>query len=348
MRRVLTIIFAALVAVSAASADQLLLKSENTLLAGKNSGPVWSTVVGHALKRIEVRVASVDFTPAIEVQIGNQEPAIREGKGGAVSASFLLTEDTTVRIGVSVSTGSAELGFGSGGNCTLKVIEHDAEQPLALGASRESALRSGDLVGDDDRYYDRYLLPVKNGERIVVSMGGEKLDTYLKLVLPDGRTLENDDSAGGNAIVRFTALSAGNAVIEAASYGSEETGTYTISAEALAKPVQIEVGMPVQGTLSDADQMIANEPQDSFLLSGKAGENVVINLQSTDFDPSLQVEDQDGVLQENDDIGDNNLNSQLEYQFKADGTLLLFVWGVDKDSRGSYELSVTGAPAKDN
>jgi len=347
MRTVWIIIFAALVGISAASADQLLLKSENTLPAGKNSSPVWSTVVGHALKRIEVRVASVDFTPTIEVQIGNQEPVIREGKGGAISASFMLTEDAAVRIGVSVSTGSAELGFGSGGTCTLKVIEHDAELPLALGTSREGALRSGDLITDDDRYYDRYLLPVKNGERVVVSMGGEELDTYLKLVLPDGRTLENDDSTGGNAVVRFTALSAGNAVIEAASYGSEETGTYTISAEALAEPVQIEVGMPVQGSLSDADQMVSNEPQDSYLLRGKAGEQLVIDLKSTDFDPSLQIEDDQGVQAENDDIGDNNLNSRLEYQFKSDGTLVIFVWGVDKDSRGSYELSVTQAPAAD-
>lgn len=347
MWRVWPVLFALGVFVQAVSGEEVLLRQDAAMSEPSSGSPQisWFSVDAAAGKRLVVKAASVDFTPTITLRVGANEQLVRQGRAGSAAASVVTQTASKVQIGIS----PAGAGVTRPGEFSIRVSQLDPEPALAPGDSRSGELSYDDAVTEDGRYYDAYELPVSAGDRVAVSMvAGGDLDTFLRATMPSaGASIENDDSAGGHAVLRLIPASNGIVRIEATSYQSEETGTYAISVTTLRAPAVIRVDDPVQGSLSDADEMIAGQPSDSYLLRGEAGARVIVHLSSTDFDPVLRTQDANGNQQESDDISEDNRDSELSYTFPAAGELELDVYGVDSDGRGDYTLSVTpgAAPA---
>ncbi|HUX12297.1 MAG TPA: hypothetical protein VMW87_04675 [Spirochaetia bacterium] len=350
MLRLLPVLLAFGLAALPVTGQETLLRRDAPLeMASGNSSTAatWFTVQPAAGKRLVIKVTSVDFTPSISVSIGSADPLVREGKSGSAAASIIVDQAEPVRIGITpageIPTSAAT--DGQPPRFSIRVSQFDPEPALAAGEQREGELSYDDTVDADGRYYDQYTLPVRAGQPIAVVMTADNLDTFLRISLPDGRSFENDDSAGGSAALRFSSDSDGVARIDATSYAADETGPYSIDVTVTKNPVQITTGQSISETLSDDDDMIAGQPSDSYLLHGEAGSRVTIRLESTDFDPVLRIQDKSGVQTESDDKSDDNRNSELSSTFNQAGDLAIYVYGTDSDSRGAYTLSVVEGPA---
>ncbi len=98
-----------------------------------------------------------------------------------------------------------------------------------------------------------------------------------------------------------------------------------------------------RGFLEEGDKVIPNDGSfyDSYPLSGKAGESFVISLESADFDTFLAIMDEEGnVLEQNDDLGEDDRNSQLQVTFPRDGTYSLIINAYDQGGTGAYILTI--------
>ena len=95
------------------------------------------------------------------------------------------------------------------------------------------SLSSSDAVWDDGSHYDVWTLTAQAGQRVVIDMEADEVDTYLRVLRIDGVTIAtNDDGgSGSNARVEFQASYAGEYLVIATSYEEAETGTYRIRIE---------------------------------------------------------------------------------------------------------------------
>ncbi|HIK54011.1 MAG TPA: PPC domain-containing protein [Synechococcales cyanobacterium M55_K2018_004] len=100
----------------------------------------------------------------------------------------------------------------------------------------------------------------------------------------------------------------------------------------------------IQGTLQDGDAVLSsdNSLYDAYIFQGKAGDSVVIAMESNQFDTYLGVLDASGtVIGENDDSAQGVTNSRLEITLPRDGEYLVIANGFDRTSRGNYSLQIS-------
>ncbi|MEM9540822.1 MAG: pre-peptidase C-terminal domain-containing protein [Cyanobacteria bacterium P01_E01_bin.42] len=97
------------------------------------------------------------------------------------------------------------------------------------------------------------------------------------------------------------------------------------------------------GRLADGDLVYPDDGSlyDEYRFSGRAGQKIVISLESTDFDPFLAfLNEKRDVLGQNDDESEGNQNSRLAITLPYDGVYYIFVNGYDSQDRGEYILQV--------
>ncbi len=118
-------------------------------------------------------------------------------------------------------------GLGAGGSDPA--IDCTALPPITVGGSI-----NGELTNTDDdflgTYYDLYGLTLDVGQQVTITQTSDQIDPYMYLYQADGTYITEDDDSGGNFNSSITeTLNAGCYRIEASSFGSGETGTYTLS-----------------------------------------------------------------------------------------------------------------------
>jgi CHAT domain-containing protein/Tfp pilus assembly protein PilF len=100
----------------------------------------------------------------------------------------------------------------------------------------------------------------------------------------------------------------------------------------------------VRGELTDTDpvdRVQKPSPARVHEIELKAGQAILAELRSIDFDPWLRVEDDEGkILGQNDDIGPGNLTSRLGFLAPRDGTYRLVVTSPLAGWVGQYQLEV--------
>ncbi|AKS40440.1 PPC domain-containing protein [Wenzhouxiangella marina] len=203
----------------------------------------------------------------------------------------------------------------------------------SLSAQEEIYSAEGSFVAGGDPSANRHVIPVEAGMSIEVIVYGDNIDTTVNATLPDGETLYNDDYEGLDAGFTRTMTSGGALEIVAAPLSSGTTGTYRVVVRTLPPPESIEVGDVVNGRLSDGGGM-------RYELSGQAGDRIVIDLKSYDFDAYLTLTEANGNELTDDDGGDEGYNSRLHYMFKGDETITITASSLGSDS-GRFELSVS-------
>ena len=82
-------------------------------------------------------------------------------------------------------------------------------------------------------YSDEFSYLATAGQRVVIAMESEAVDSYLLVLREDGTEVARDDDGGGeqDARVEFRVPVTGQYTILATSFDSEETGRYLIRVE---------------------------------------------------------------------------------------------------------------------
>jgi uncharacterized protein YkwD len=103
------------------------------------------------------------------------------------------------------------------------------------------------------------------------------------------------------------------------------------------------LGQIERGTLDAGDKTIPDDGSfyDSYPLKGKAGDSLIITLESDEFDTFLAIMDAEGtIIEQNDDIDDKNSNSLLKVTLPDDGVYSLIVNAYNEGGKGKYVLTV--------
>jgi murein DD-endopeptidase MepM/ murein hydrolase activator NlpD len=112
------------------------------------------------------------------------------------------------------------------GNC------YSSSSTLTPGLSLSGDLSSTDCYSSvrTSSYYDRFPFIATAGVAYTINMTSSSFDTYLVLKSSSGSVIAtNDDADGSNSRIVFTPATSGTYIIEATSFTSGATGSYTVS-----------------------------------------------------------------------------------------------------------------------
>jgi len=114
---------------------------------------------------------------------------------------------------------------------------------------------------------------------------------------------------------------------------------------AAAQPVRaITLGRPVADSLTASDPRLRGRrsPYRMWTFDGRAGQRIVIDLMSSDFDAFLILRDADGRMLGSDDDSGEGTNARLHAVLPRDGTYRLIATASGDSARGRYTLAVSG------
>lgn len=210
-----------------------------------------------------------------------------------------------------------------------------AQEVLFRTSNELTAGVSGTQAGDS---LHSYRVRVEEGTLIEVVAASDAVDTYIDAVLPDGTMLSNDDYDGLNAGFLRVMPESGRLAVEVSALYGGQGGPYTLTVVELPAPRPIAVGDRVENTLTKGTGYARRA--DLYHLRGSAGEQIVIDLISADFDAFLEVTDEQGRTRFDDD-GGRGFDSRLSYRFEDAGSLIISASSVLGESIGNYELRVS-------
>jgi len=215
-------------------------------------------------------------------------------------------------------------------------------------------LEKGDDTLDDGEYYDAYTIELQRGQRLIADMRSNDFDTYVSVLSPAGEATSNDDYEGSTSRsrVELEATESGTWIVVATSFDGGETGAYTvavtISGGSAGKPG--EAGQEGQetrtGRLESGDETLtAGEYYDSYTVQGAAGQHLIVDLQSSDFDTYVGVLSPTGEGTNNDDYEGSTSRSRVELDLTESGVWTIVATSFQQGETGAYTLtwSLSGA-----
>mgnify|MGYP006279453315 CR=1 FL=1 len=133
-------------------------------------------------------------------------------------------------------TGSYELSISDSGSDGATVSSADVET-VSLGQSRRELTSAG--INEGGRYVDVVGVELRGGRVYAVSVESGDFDTTLRVLLPSGSELFNDDGRRENAdlenpydsYITFTPEESGLVTLRISSYSSGDTGQYKLTIE---------------------------------------------------------------------------------------------------------------------
>ncbi|WP_413176352.1 Calx-beta domain-containing protein [Anabaena azotica] len=199
------------------------------------------------------------------------------------------------------------------------------------------------------RFADDYqLVNVSPGQEIQINLISSSFDPYLQVVNALTGTIiaaDDDSGDGNNSQLKFIVQDNTSYLIRASSYSSNTTGDYTLTSIPVAVG-SITLNQTVTSNLSTTDLIDparAGRLYDDYVLTGVSpGEEIQIKLNSTNFDPYLQLIDAStgAIIMSDDDSGEGN-NSQLTFMVRTGVDYRLRVSSYAEGATGSYSLITT-------
>jgi hypothetical protein len=238
-------------------------------------------------------------------------------------------------------------------------IEEDGPEAAAIriGDTREAALTGEDYQNHRGRHVDYYAFEGEAGQRLDLHLNSRGFDTVLALEGPDGFVVRNDDDATAgeatlNSRVVVTLPASGAYRILVTSYGTGETGDYTLAtglnrdgaadteaAGGDAQPLQFD--QTITDTLGKEDDTLSSgEYLQRYSFEGRRGQPVTIDLSSEDFDTYLILRTPSGEQIDIDDTGES-LNSRFERVLDEDGLYSLIATTYAPGATGEFRLALS-------
>jgi hypothetical protein len=199
------------------------------------------TVTGRPGTRVTLRTSSDDLDTTVAI-------------GTFADGSFTEDEwddDSNMNMGARLHTVIPASGrltakvsaYGGDGSYTFSAEERRAQPPLSVAALAVGSTINGKLDETDafDEYseapFDYFRISGTPGQRVVVNLGSEDIDTLLSWGELEGTTFHeftaNDDGGEGtNSQLNIVLDAEGKAVVKAAQFGEGSGGTYSIVATA--------------------------------------------------------------------------------------------------------------------
>ncbi len=312
-----------------------------------------------------IDLISEDFDSYLYVVGPGFAEALRDDDGGgACHARLDFTVLETGRFHVVASTMSAQTG-----TYQLRVSEEPRERAAmscgGIDGTRLSALPTngreldldvpshGQLRGNEPsiengRPVQAWTLRGRAGETLVVSLVADAFDPYLYAFGPGMAEVRTDDDGGSglNSQLTLTFSTDGTFVIGAAALSEGAVGPYTVS---VAEPLdlaslategrQVQRSIDQYGVLSATDPVIDGRPLQAWAFEARAGQSVIVDLISEDFDSYLQIVGPGMSAPLSNDDGGGDLHSRLSVTFPQNGTYRIVAGSLGED-QGSYTLRI--------
>lgn len=288
--------------------------------------------------------------PVIELRDSGGELLIQNDDGGEGLNSriedFQLPSSGTFFILVRAFNGSNDRGL-------YRITLQGQQQPcnIALAGNRGALpYNSGQRgsLGQSNRCGDRWTFDGTAGDRVTIAMNSSAFDTYLELWRGSSTVTTNDDGGEGlNSLIEdFVLPQSGTYTIWARSFGHSGSGAYSISLSGGPPSCNFSDGNAA-GTIpynSSRSGTIGanNRCGDRWTFSGRAGDIVVIAMNSSDVDSYLELYSPNGQQAAFNDDGGTGLNSLIDgYRLPANGTYTIWAHTFAHNSLGNYSLSLS-------
>lgn len=245
--------------------------------------------------------------------------------------------------------------------CSVAPCLHAARLYQAGAAAQVASATSGRVIdergtlasGDEElnggEYVDRFEVQATAGQTLVADMVSTDFDTYLFVRGPNGDQEDNDDHEGNSSRSRLEVqiTESGTWRVSATSYAGGETGDYRLTVDlngagSAASAVSSTGTRNESGELRSGDQTLdSGEYYDSYSFMGTAGEQVVIDLRSTEVDPYLILMAPSSESEQNDDFEGSAERSVISTTLEETGEYTVVVTTYAPNESGSYDLQIT-------
>lgn len=243
--------------------------------------------------------------------------------------------------------------------CSVAPCLHAARLYQAGAAARPASGTSGRVIdergslasGDEEltggEYVDRFEVQATAGQTLVIDMVSTDFDTYLFVRSPNGDQEDNDDHEGNSSRSRLevSVTESGTWRVSATSYAAAETGNYRLTVDLNGAG---EAAAATTGTRSESGELRAGdetlesgEYYDSYSFMGTAGEEVVLDLRSTEVDPYLILMAPSRESEQNDDFEGSAERSVISTTLEESGEYTVVVTTYAPNETGSYALEIT-------
>jgi serine protease Do len=223
---------------------------------------------------------------------------------------------------------------------------------LTLGGAGYGALGPGDPTLSDGSLYQAWTFWGTAAQRVQIDVVSNDFDAYAILTDGAGNELARDDDGGEGTDARIihTLPANGQYRVLATSFRARRTGSYSVRlAPAVAVAVEggtgvmgsITRGQTVSGTLTAADARLSDgSAYQAWLFQGRAGETIVVEVRSRDFDAYAIIQDGNGNRIASDDDSGGGTNARLRFTLTYTGTFRILANSFRQGTFGAYTLSV--------
>jgi Caspase domain/Bacterial pre-peptidase C-terminal domain len=136
--------------------------------------------------------------------------------------------------------GTYELSMNQG-TASVAGVERDVVA-LNIGETASGDLESADLLNDDGMHEDTYAFQGNAGDTLRLNLSSQDFDTYLRLITPNGESIDNDDFEGdvNLSAIELTLQESGRYRVVVTSYSAGSEGSYELSANPQTSRVIVE------------------------------------------------------------------------------------------------------------
>lgn len=289
-------------------------------------------------ERIIVDLTSTEFDPFLVLIDPDEETTINDDYEGSTTHSRIeITADIAGDWTVLVTSSEA----GQRGTYTLRT------SPV-LGSLRTTSrtlrgtLSSSDPTFNNGEHYDAYYINVYEGERIQAVLTSADFDTYLSATSSNGDKQENDDIEGSKSrsALDFRTDERAQWRIVVTSSSGGELGEYSL--ELRPAPPEDTTIQNLRGRLNAGDlTLAAGEYADVYYFQAKAGQTVLVEMTSSDFDTYVILAEPSGSTTDNNDFRDSKNMSRLEMTADEGGEWRVIVTSYQPGETGAYEVGIT-------
>lgn len=276
-----------------------------------------------------------------------------------VSQVILTTPGTYTMLAGAFSgtsnTGAYTLSVTASGSPTPSVSARSMSIPGTLqGQLTSSSAQVPLTLANDIRPADAYTFTLSAGQRATVRMESTAFDTYLKVLRNGVYHARNDDYEGSREVSQLLLSSPGDYTVLAGAFSSlTNTGPYalsvTVDGTATSKTPTTQSpsggdGGTQNGLLTDDDDEIPlliagnRRKADAYTVELRAGEVLVVTMESNAFDTYLAVAISGEIVARNDDDGSTQ-RSRVRYTAPTDGQVYIYAGTFSEGGRGSYTFT---------